>query len=1040
MADEKVGNKTGKTTQVGRDVYETSDGEMVSEKSTTFQYKGKWINVPTIHNGYQYDDDTLRMLLEEGIIEPTSIHEDEPSASKAARERSDNLKFSKGGTPMQRQMELFGDGGLKDEGGMIDEISGNEVPIGGTREGVRDDIPANVSEGEFIFPADVTRYLGLEKLMQLRQQAKMGLQEMDAMGQMGNSDEATMDDDLPFGMADIMVVSAGGEPMEFADGGFVPTKNYAPGGMGTTRSLSPEIIAPARTKIDFKQLMGEAAIEFKEYRNEEGKSIMVAHIGGVAAFPIPEGYTLYVADDSIGNGDTATDDIVADANNAVAEKALADEAYNAGYPSTATDPSSAIDWENLSTKELLEELPKITGVGSMIAKAAMLFLGPFGLAGYALIRKQEKRAAKATQANIAKGGLPSSELTALKEKVESLTTKSSVNLDKVLETVGGALGLTIEDIKETKKNAAQQVTGDLTGDFGPMSPVSTASMRGEVAKDGIEFDAIKDKQAKRYRDMLTHMATMATPLPLGQTREGIESSIIKSIGEDGFREIQAETRPDFMRINSVGNLDETGTILRPGGILGSYQEEKYGLSPPGSKLTSEESIAKRKDAASAYTPPSYNPVVTTPANVAPTFPVDPRLSISNTGLPAASVPAPVSTQEDFGASVPEARFTAPVAPALEPLEGYVAPSTKPLMSIKNVPEFIRRAGEESRSLIYDTPISELQAQELGYSTEQPVRSTIDVVPPSPVTGQDLRPSVPAPVTASNVAPTFPVDPRLSISSTGLPAASVAEQTDQAFPNLTRGFDDSFNIETSPSSVTPTAELTRGFDDGSNIATSLSSVTPTAELTRGFDDGSNIATSPSSVTTTTAPTFNEKFATERLAGAKTFSYDRDGDGTMESYTTETAEEASPKSSGSLYERIANFLTPGDDKEYKDGVLYNTKTNKPIGKKKITSAGASSQSKTQGSVDKETTASNAIDTLNSAIDKAQSLGSDADPKEYYDTMMAQSNASKAATKAIKERTAERKAKEANAYQGGLLTKPKSKKKTKATTKKRGLAARK
>jgi len=198
-----------------------------------------------------------------------------------------------------------------------------------------------------------------------------------------------------------------------------------------------------------------------------------------------------------------------------------------------------------------------------------------------------------------------------------------------------------------------------------------------------------------------------------------------------------------------------------------------------------------------------------------------------------------------------------------------------------------------------------------------------------------------------------------------------------------------------------------------------------------------STSPAA---STALTFNEKFAAERLAGAKTFSYDRDGDGTMESYTTKTVEEVSPKRSDSLYERIANFLTPGDDKEYKDGVLYNTKTNKPIVKKKITSAGASSQSNTQGSVDKETTASNAINTLNSAIDKAQSLGSDADPKEYYDTMMAQSNASKAATKAIKERTAERKAKEANAYQGGLLTKPKSKKKAKATTKKRGLAARK
>ena len=93
---------------------------------------------------------------------------------------------------MQRQMDMFEEGGLRDEGGMIDKESGNKVPIGSTRKEVRDDIPAQVSEGEFVFPADVVRFLGLEKLMEMRQAAKMGLKQMEAMGQMGNSDEATM--------------------------------------------------------------------------------------------------------------------------------------------------------------------------------------------------------------------------------------------------------------------------------------------------------------------------------------------------------------------------------------------------------------------------------------------------------------------------------------------------------------------------------------------------------------------------------------------------------------------------------------------------------------------------------------------------------------------------------------------------------------------------------------------------------------------------------------------------------------------------------
>lgn len=93
---------------------------------------------------------------------------------------------------------MMADGGIMQEGGTVDPESGNEVPPGALQEEVRDDIPAQLSEGEFIFPADVVRFIGLEKLMQLRQAAKKGLAQMEAMGQMGNSEEATMDDDAEF--------------------------------------------------------------------------------------------------------------------------------------------------------------------------------------------------------------------------------------------------------------------------------------------------------------------------------------------------------------------------------------------------------------------------------------------------------------------------------------------------------------------------------------------------------------------------------------------------------------------------------------------------------------------------------------------------------------------------------------------------------------------------------------------------------------------------------------------------------------------------
>ena len=109
-------------------------------------------------------------------------------------------------------MEMFNVGGLKDEGGTKDPVSGNDVPSGSLKEEVRDDIDAKLSSGEFVFSADVTRFLGLRFLMELRDKAKAGLQRMEDMGQMGNSEEAVLDEDVPFEQSDLIIVA--GSPME----------------------------------------------------------------------------------------------------------------------------------------------------------------------------------------------------------------------------------------------------------------------------------------------------------------------------------------------------------------------------------------------------------------------------------------------------------------------------------------------------------------------------------------------------------------------------------------------------------------------------------------------------------------------------------------------------------------------------------------------------------------------------------------------------------------------------------------------------------
>ena len=131
---------------------------------------------------------------------------------------------------LEKQMELFDDGGLLQEGGSVDEESGNEVPVGSLKKEVRDDIPAQLSEGEFVMPADVVRYHGLDKMMALRDEAKMGLQRMEDMGQMGNADEAIIPDGVPFTIIDLEIADDENEPVEMQVGGFVqPT--FTPGGV-----------------------------------------------------------------------------------------------------------------------------------------------------------------------------------------------------------------------------------------------------------------------------------------------------------------------------------------------------------------------------------------------------------------------------------------------------------------------------------------------------------------------------------------------------------------------------------------------------------------------------------------------------------------------------------------------------------------------------------------------------------------------------------------------------------------------------------------
>jgi len=96
-------------------------------------------------------------------------------------------RLNKGGAMMEEQMQMafMDEGGLKDDGMEKDPVSGNEVPSGSMAKEVRDDIPAQLSEGEYVVPADVVRYYGVKFFEDLRERAKIGLQDMEMNGRIG---------------------------------------------------------------------------------------------------------------------------------------------------------------------------------------------------------------------------------------------------------------------------------------------------------------------------------------------------------------------------------------------------------------------------------------------------------------------------------------------------------------------------------------------------------------------------------------------------------------------------------------------------------------------------------------------------------------------------------------------------------------------------------------------------------------------------------------------------------------------------------------
>ena len=258
-----------------------------------------------------------------------------------------------------QQMNMFQEGGvmLEDEGGEVEEASGNKVPLGGTKEGVADDQPANLSPGEMVLSADVVNYHGVEKVMSWRDEAKIGYHKMEAMGQLGNADEATIPTEaifnpggMPFSVVDLEYIdmeddadvaeAASGmyvqDELNMQTGGTVPSvmhtnpttgqpyvKQFTPPPPGTSPNITtlpvsmtpipstptsasrtPGVITPSSPITQQPAIPTPSALpttgeffggaqSFNQYINVDGNIIKIPVVNGQQTYPTPEGYQKY---------------------------------------------------------------------------------------------------------------------------------------------------------------------------------------------------------------------------------------------------------------------------------------------------------------------------------------------------------------------------------------------------------------------------------------------------------------------------------------------------------------------------------------------------------------------------------------------------------------------------------------------------------------------------------------------------------------------------------------------------------------------------
>ena len=358
-----------------------------------------------------------------------------------------------------------------EESPRLDPVSGNEVPPGALPSEVRDDIPAQLSEGEYVVPADVLQYYGIKFFEDLRSKAKADLADLDSRGRIGG--ESVEDDDFPFAAEELETVedNEGEIPQGFNEGGV--------------------------TEMETPYFMGGNQSVVKTYVNDAGLKMYIRFVNGIAIPPVPKGY--------YEEGSTTT----------VAPVSPVNVATNENNDDDTNDVNNFIGYDNLNADQIAQFTGQVYG---SIAN----FLGILPGVSLALTKQKEKFTAAAERISkdatvsqtirdayanaLAISKLPANQQKDAAKKFASTTGKRKVapwlgpwSYKAQLDTERKSKGVNTlqglmkeEDIEPTIKAAMESDTGDEGLPFGDDDTY--------VLDDDPNYKILVDRQAKAEKE------------------------------------------------------------------------------------------------------------------------------------------------------------------------------------------------------------------------------------------------------------------------------------------------------------------------------------------------------------------------------------------------------------------------------------------------------------------------------------------------------------------------------------------------------------